>query len=502
MKALQCELCGSTEMIKDGDFFVCQSCGMKYTLETAKKMMVEGVVQVEGTVKTDRTEDIDRYLTLARTALKASNNTDAEKYASMVLELDLENTEAWLIKEKAIDLGLTLSNDRLPESNQACFKMIELLRKSSMNYESIADALDISIDFIKHLRSITKAEAYLFCRKLAVFPNEESLSLIKSDFVRHLKSREKQWENIAAIYELQNSVMNKFIKEKGDGTKIPKDIHEKLSHISLQLHYSTEYRIAEMRYDAAYAINESVIEGFNSWSNKWKKIQVFDYYGTGDRNYDDEIKAVNTCLTAYDSLTEAIRLAIEFLDSTVQMNFSLEMDNYTRKKLTNELLFKCWKNLCFIELSALDARTYRRYHNQYSSGRVTDDGVYLDDKAKQIRTKRLEEDKKKRDEYDPEKKLEKERKEKIKQLSDQFWQDHPDKATQKKALKEESAQLRDKRLKLKEDRSLLLSPFDFRERREVDSEITEVDNRQEEIESSLSALEDELAAFVSSELES
>ena len=51
MKALQCELCGSTEIIKDGDFFVCQSCGMKYTLETAKKMMVEGVVQVEGTVK-------------------------------------------------------------------------------------------------------------------------------------------------------------------------------------------------------------------------------------------------------------------------------------------------------------------------------------------------------------------------------------------------------------------------------------------------------------------
>ena len=45
MKALQCELCGSTEIIKDGDFFVCQSCGMKYTLETAKKMMVEGVVQ-------------------------------------------------------------------------------------------------------------------------------------------------------------------------------------------------------------------------------------------------------------------------------------------------------------------------------------------------------------------------------------------------------------------------------------------------------------------------
>ena len=48
MKALKCELCGSTEIIKDGDFFVCQSCGMKYTLETAKKMEASVVCVTRG----------------------------------------------------------------------------------------------------------------------------------------------------------------------------------------------------------------------------------------------------------------------------------------------------------------------------------------------------------------------------------------------------------------------------------------------------------------------
>ena len=54
MKALQCEMCGSQDLVKDGGVFVCQSCGTKYTVEEAKKMMVEGTVDVKGTVKVDK----------------------------------------------------------------------------------------------------------------------------------------------------------------------------------------------------------------------------------------------------------------------------------------------------------------------------------------------------------------------------------------------------------------------------------------------------------------
>ena len=54
MKAIQCEMCGSTEMVKKDGMFVCQSCGTKYSVEEAKKLMIEGTVDVSGsTVKVD-----------------------------------------------------------------------------------------------------------------------------------------------------------------------------------------------------------------------------------------------------------------------------------------------------------------------------------------------------------------------------------------------------------------------------------------------------------------
>ena len=41
MKKLTCEMCGSTDLVKEGGVFVCQSCGCKYSVEEAKKMMIE-----------------------------------------------------------------------------------------------------------------------------------------------------------------------------------------------------------------------------------------------------------------------------------------------------------------------------------------------------------------------------------------------------------------------------------------------------------------------------
>lgn len=125
MKQLTCEMCGSTDLVKDGGVFVCQSCGCKYSVEEAKRMMVEGIVNVQGTVKVDNSEKIANYLRIAKNALDANNHKEADEYANKILETEPHNAEAWLIKGEAVGWQTTNSNDRLQESVNAWINAVQ-----------------------------------------------------------------------------------------------------------------------------------------------------------------------------------------------------------------------------------------------------------------------------------------------------------------------------------------------------------------------------------------
>lgn len=95
MKQLTCEMCGSTDLMKQDGVFVCQSCGTKYSVEEAKKMMVEGTVDVTGsTVKVDTSTELANLYQLARRARDDNNSEDAEKYYGMILVKDPTSWEA------------------------------------------------------------------------------------------------------------------------------------------------------------------------------------------------------------------------------------------------------------------------------------------------------------------------------------------------------------------------------------------------------------------------
>lgn len=95
MKQLTCEMCGNTDLIKQDGVFVCQSCGTKYSIEEAKKMMVEGAVDVSGsTVKVDTSEELKNLYQIARRAKDDNNNANAAKYYEMILVKDPTSWEA------------------------------------------------------------------------------------------------------------------------------------------------------------------------------------------------------------------------------------------------------------------------------------------------------------------------------------------------------------------------------------------------------------------------
>lgn len=94
MKQLTCEMCGSTDLMKQDGVFVCQTCGCKYSVEEAKRMMVEGTVDVKGTVQVDNSAFVQKYLANARRAYNKEDWEEVEKYYNMVEQNAPNNMEA------------------------------------------------------------------------------------------------------------------------------------------------------------------------------------------------------------------------------------------------------------------------------------------------------------------------------------------------------------------------------------------------------------------------
>ena len=94
MKALVCEMCSSPNLIKKDGMYVCENCGTRYTVEEARKMMIDGTVDVQGTVKVDNSAFVQKYLANARRAKQKEDWEEVEKYYNMVEQNDPSNIEA------------------------------------------------------------------------------------------------------------------------------------------------------------------------------------------------------------------------------------------------------------------------------------------------------------------------------------------------------------------------------------------------------------------------
>lgn len=138
MKALTCEMCGSTNLIKEDGVFVCQSCGTKYSVEEARKMMVEGVVDVKGVVKVDISDELKNLYEIARRAKDTDNAENATKYYDQILTKDPSSWEAnfYVVYFKAMSckIGEIWS---AANSISNCLDTVVKLVKENVNSENV-----------------------------------------------------------------------------------------------------------------------------------------------------------------------------------------------------------------------------------------------------------------------------------------------------------------------------------------------------------------------------
>lgn len=175
MKQLTCEMCGSTDLLKQDGVFVCQTCGTKYSVEEAKKMMIEGTVNVSGTVKVDNTDKIKNYLEMAKSAYDAGNKGEAESYCNRIIEIEPQNPEAWFMKGKAAGWQSTLTNIRIEESVQCFSKAIDYAddeEKEAIQKKAADEISELSLALIS-----------LTCSNFAESPTKSNVDSIRTSAI-------------------------------------------------------------------------------------------------------------------------------------------------------------------------------------------------------------------------------------------------------------------------------------------------------------------------------
>lgn len=167
MKKITCEMCGSTDLIKKDGIFECQSCGTKYSVEEAKKMMVEGTVDVSGSkVKVDDSDKLENYLMMAQHAYDSNNYSEAENYCNKIIEIEPKNYKAWLLKGKSAGWQSTLRKLRLDEAATAFNLAIDNAPEEDLE--------NVKNETGSEIQKLSMALMNLCCNNFARYPSKEN----------------------------------------------------------------------------------------------------------------------------------------------------------------------------------------------------------------------------------------------------------------------------------------------------------------------------------------
>lgn len=194
MAVLVCDLCGGKIVMGSGGTGVCSNCGMEYSTERLREKLSEGGATVAAPVaapQADNSKMIENYLKMAENALSAENNEEAESYCNKIIEIDVTNYRAWLIKGQAAGWQSTLRNPRLSESVSAFAKAIENAPEDEK--EAVKE------EAVDQITRLTNAMLSLRTDNFAKNPCEENKNAIVSD-LKEMTHILKQFFEVTGIF--------------------------------------------------------------------------------------------------------------------------------------------------------------------------------------------------------------------------------------------------------------------------------------------------------------
>lgn len=247
MKALTCEMCGSTNLVKDGGVFVCQSCGTKYSVEEAKKMMIDGVVSV----KVDVSDELKNLYEVARRAKDSNNSENAHKYYDMILIKDPNSWEAtfYVTYYQAMQCKIAEINSAACSISNCEESVLDLIK----TYVAKEEQNNVLIEIYTKLMSIS----YMLFN--AAKNHYESIdSQIQLDYLQEYIYNASASAEI--MYTFGNLVISKFGDEYGntavlawkDGIEIHKEYVKYLQDKDGNINIIEEYAGKIKKFDSTY----------------------------------------------------------------------------------------------------------------------------------------------------------------------------------------------------------------------------------------------------------
>lgn len=207
MKQLVCEMCGSKDLIKQEGVFVCQACGCKYSLEEARKMMIEGTVDVTGsTVKIDTSKELESLYQIARRARNDNNSEHAAKYYDMILVKDPTSWEAafYSVYYSAIQTNIANIQSEAVKVNNSIDTVLYLIRDYVSNsFEQEKAVAQIAFDSAKI--------ASMFC-DAAIKHYKETAASIRNNYTEECVGRISSAKDI--LYNLGNQIDKIFLNRE------------------------------------------------------------------------------------------------------------------------------------------------------------------------------------------------------------------------------------------------------------------------------------------------